>query len=362
MNKTLVILALAAAFAGCQKEAEKFGYTGYDLQETDNLYLTTQAGVTNWLPARLLTVCEQYEITDDEKRLVEAAGVVWSGEPLKEIPAGFGKRDDEPWFVTWVKEVTAFGMKGTSGFISHFDEDRGEWQVGEAFFSTYWKTMDQAQAAAAELEKKIADFNPLKIHRLDAGFLAEYRRMRVIVVCGQRASGDFSCMLQFQDKNRSGCGQWEPIPEQEERVRAAKYMKALKAWRAAAGEVVLKNHAKVGELGKAKNLELFGEEASWFDSGDGSYVCCLSGQFDPKETEPRKFMEEKVAFAARVTGTTAGEIESAGAEGEGAAPTYYSASWKGDLYEVRVDVAASGMWRILCSEVLQEGFELPPRP
>ena len=365
MKNLIIVSVLAAAFAGCQKEAEKFGYIGADLEDEDQLYLTVSPAVTNWLPARVLSVNERYEFSEDEKALVAAAGVVWSGEPLKAIPEGFASRDKEPWFQTWVKTVEAFGRHGTSGFLSHFDEDRGEWEVGETFFSTYWDTMGKAKAALAELEKKLVEgFHPLKIHRIAEGFLAEYRRMRVIAVAGPRANkGDFACMLSFQDKNRAGCGPWEPVADQEERVRTAQYMKALKAWRADAAKVVSANHAKVEELRKVKGLQLFGDDANWFDSGDGSYMCYQSGQFDTTNTAAKAFIEGKVAEVAKATGAAfAGEISGEGPQGEDGSPMYYSAEWKGDLYSIRVDVAASGEWRMICSEVLQPGFELPKRP
>jgi len=361
MKKILVMVALATAFAGCQKEAEKFGYKGADLEETENSYLMTQAGVTNWLPARVLSVREQYELSADEENLIQAAGVVSSGESLKEIPEGFQKREVEPWFVTWVKDTEAFGFKGVSGFLSHFDEDAGVWQVGEVFFSTYWDDFEKATAAASEIEKQIvARYHPLKIHRLSAGFLAEYRRLRVIVMCGPRATGDFACMFTIQDKNRPGCGPWEPISDQQDRINEIKYMKELKIWGEAANKVLLKNHEKVEGLRKSRGLDLFGTEMEWFDSGDGVYAFCKIGEFDPKAISPRTFAEEKVAEVARLTGTVAGEIQLL--EKEDSAPDYFISNWQGELYKLRVDVIATGAWRVICMEVLQLGFELPPRP
>lgn len=364
MKKLIIVAVLASAFVGCQKEAEKFGYKGADLENEEQLYFTANPAVTNWLPARVLSVDEQYEFSDDEKKLVAAAGVVWSGDSLKEIPAGFAKRENEPWFVTWVKEVEAFGKKGTSGFLSHFDEDKGVWVVGETFFSTYWKTPAEAMAAIGDLEKAIvAGFNPLKIHKVPEGFVAEYRRMRVIAVAGPRPNGTFSCMLSFKDKNRAGCGEWEPVPDQEERVKSYKYMKALKAWRAAAGEIVQKNHAKVEELRKAQNLSGLGEEVSWFDSGDGSWMCCQNGQFETEKTDAKSFIAEKSAEMEKAFGVKfEGEPEAIGATDENTPPAYFSANAKSALYEVRVDVAASGEWRVLVTEQLQSGFTLPPHP
>ena len=364
MKNLIIVSVLAAAFAGCQKEAEKFGYKGADLENEEQLYFTASPAITNWLPARVLSVDEQYEFSDDEKQLVEAAGVVRSGDSLEKVPDGFAKRENEPWFVTWVKEVEAFGKKGISGFLSHFDEDKGVWVVGETFFSTYWKTQAEARAAIGDLEKAIAaGFNPLKIHKVPEGFVAEYRRMRVIAVAGPRPDGTFSCMLSFKDKNRAGCGEWEPVSDQEDRVKSYRYMKALKAWRAEAAKVVSANHAKIEELRKAKGLLLFGDDANWFDSGDGSYMCYQSGQFDTTNTAAKTFIEGKVAEVAKATGVAfAGEISGEGPQGEDGSPMYYSAEWKGNLYSIRVDAAASGEWRMICSEVLQPGFELPKRP
>ena len=68
---------MAALFAGCFKnEAERFGYKGTDLADDDKMFFTTGLGVTNWVPARVLSVCEEYPMSPDETALIAAAGVI----------------------------------------------------------------------------------------------------------------------------------------------------------------------------------------------------------------------------------------------------------------------------------------------
>ena len=59
MKKLMMAAAMAALFAGCFKnEAERFGYKGTDLADDDKMFFSTGPGVTNWVPARVLSVCE----------------------------------------------------------------------------------------------------------------------------------------------------------------------------------------------------------------------------------------------------------------------------------------------------------------
>ena len=362
MKRTILLTALALAFAGCRNEAEKLGYRGADTADDDQLYFSVGPTVTNWVPARVLMVSEQYEFSADETALVAAAGVVASGEDLKEIPAGYVKRDVEPWFVSWVRDAECFGKKGVCGFVSHFDEDRGVWQTGETFFSTYWDGGDAARAALADLEREIVEkFHPLKMHRFADCFVAEYRRLRVMALVGQKADGKWSCMLSLQDKNRTGCGPWEPVADQQERVEMVRRAKALKAWRAAKAEVAAKNHAKVEELRQAAKLPAFGEDVRWAETEDGRMMCGMDGQFDAEKVSGEDFFAAKVKEAGELVGQPFGGEPVV--QNVDSNTVMRTATWKGALYEVRVDVATPpGQWRVLCAEVLQPGFAVPPRP
>jgi len=69
MKKLMIVAAAAVLFAGCQKEAEKFGYKGIDLADDDLMFFTTGPTVTNWVPARVLSVCEEYPMSPEETAL-----------------------------------------------------------------------------------------------------------------------------------------------------------------------------------------------------------------------------------------------------------------------------------------------------
>ena len=89
MKKLMIVAAAAVLFAGCQKEAEKFGYKGIDLADDDLMFFTTGPTVTNWVPARVLSVCEEYPMSPEETALVAAAGVIVPSEPLEKVPEGY---------------------------------------------------------------------------------------------------------------------------------------------------------------------------------------------------------------------------------------------------------------------------------
>jgi hypothetical protein len=88
--------------------------------------------------------------------------------------------------------------------------------------------------ALETMKKTVAEkFAPKKIYDFHNCWVAEYLRMRVMCVVGLKADGSWSCMLNIQDKNRAGCGQWEPVEAQQERLDEYKYRKAVKAWKEA---------------------------------------------------------------------------------------------------------------------------------
>ena len=71
MKQLIFIAAAAAILAGCRKsEAERFGYKGADLHDDDKMFFTTGPTVTNWLPARVLSVCEEYPMSAEEDALI----------------------------------------------------------------------------------------------------------------------------------------------------------------------------------------------------------------------------------------------------------------------------------------------------
>ena len=223
MKLHLLVLSAVAVVAGCSDrekldaESVKLGYVGRDAVEMPQLYVV-HGQVTNWVPARVIRVSEKYEFSASETNLVKALGVIESGAPLKAIPSGYVKREVEPWFTCWVKkDAEAFGRKGTAGFVAHYDPETELWQTGEAFFSTYHKTPEEAMSSLEQTVAGIAKTcAPLKFHTFDGEVVAEFRRLRVIAVVGACAPGKFACMVSVVDKNRPGCGEWVPVDEQQE--------------------------------------------------------------------------------------------------------------------------------------------------
>ena len=387
MKKLVILAAAAALFAGCERnEAKRFGYKGADTDENDKMFFSTGVGVTNWVPARILTVAEEYEMSAGETALIAAAGVIVPSEPLAEIPEGYAKSADEPWFTTWTKKGMQFGKEGVIGFISHYNDDRKVWETGETYFSSYSADEATARASLAELQKTIAaKFNPKKIHLFDDCFIAEYLRLRVMGVVGRKGDGTWSCMLDIQDKAKFGCGQYEPVPQQEERLAEYKFRKAYSAWKIESTKIMAANHEAVEKARKEKGLELFGAEVPGFDAEDGRHVYVRGGQFPvagTNETDRLAVWNEKREILEKATGVTfAGEI---------AKQTYpngfevWGLATSNALYDVRLDMAfppafeeqpkaegaaegeeqakPQGEWRDLCIEKIQEGFAIPPRP
>ena len=73
----MAVAAVAALVAGCgENEAKKFGYKGADLAEEEMMFFSTGPSVTNWVPARVLNVFEDYPISPEESALIKAAGVI----------------------------------------------------------------------------------------------------------------------------------------------------------------------------------------------------------------------------------------------------------------------------------------------
>ena len=392
MKKLMMFAAVAALVAGCAKnEAERFGYKGADIADDDNMFFTTGPTVTNWVPARVLSVCEEYPMSPDEAAIIEAAGIIAPGEPLEKVPEGYVKDSDEPWFAMWRKESENFGRKGVNGFISHWNEDKNVWETSETYFSSYYPDEAGALAALAETRKIIAEkFSPKRFHDFDKCWIAEYLRLRVMCLVGQKPDGTWSCMLDINDKCRPGCGQWEPVEAQAERLAEYKYRKAMVAWKAEKAKVLEANHAAVEKIRTEKGLALL-DGAREFESEDGRKAYIRVGTCDAAAvTNKVEFWKEKSAALAAATGVAFdGEPTT---EDVPSGYTIMGATASNDIYDVRLDIAfpppaevgeesdksaekAEGdnadeepaqkppvEWRELCFEKMQPGLAIPPRP
>ena len=160
LSRLAPIAAAALSIAGYgmanaePSEAESFGYFGRDLVDATNMtYIVLSPSVTNYVPERVITVMEQYKLSDGEKGALAAAGVLMPGASVKVFPAGYKKESSEPWFTVWTKPTESFGFKGVAGVLSHFDEDAGKWETSETYFSSYWKTRGEAMVAFRKLRE-----------------------------------------------------------------------------------------------------------------------------------------------------------------------------------------------------------------
>lgn len=287
MKRVLFAAALLGALVGCKQEAERFGYKGSDLAEAEMDFFSTGPGVTNWVPARVLNVYEKYEFTEDENRLVSAAGVVSPNDTLDAIPEGYVAAVTEPWFTTFEKKCENLGFAGKSVFIGHRGDD-GKWRTAESSFSSYWPTKDEALAAMAKMRAKLeAEFGPKKFYDFADCFAAEYVRLRVLVIVGQKADGTWACMLGIQDKCRTGCGSWLPVEEQQARVDRENYRKAMAVWQAKQEEALLANHAIVEKLRQEKGIAGFEatDGRAWTMSDDGRYARVATGSQEIAEAD-----------------------------------------------------------------------------
>ena len=377
MNKIIAVMSFAAVIAGCScdpepTEAERFGYKGRDLENQDEkMFFSTGPGVTNWVPSRVLMVSERYDFTSNELALVSAAGVITPAESFEKLPDGFTAMSREPWFTTWAKDTEAFGKKGSAGFISHYNDAKRLWETGEAYFSTYYGSESEAVKALAELEPEVSKFGPMKFHRFDNCWVAEFLRLRVMGLCGQRADGTWTCMLSVNDKCNSGCGPWEPVEAQQERVDEIAFRAEVKAWREVVDRRSMENHAAVTNKAASAGLPLFGEEAVPQAAGDGRMLYVVGGLISTSNTVGAAVWEAKIAELTRASGVTFGEREAVSND----VYEIWTANGSNDLFTVRLDMAfpvpatndvagaeRGGQWRGLCFENIQPGFEPPPAP
>ena len=386
MKKTMIAAAMVALLAGCgENEAKKFGYKGVDLSDDGKMFFTTGLAVTNWVPARVLSVSEEYPMSPEETAVIAAAGVITPSDSFEKVPDGYAKASEEPWFVTWTKESENFGRKGVNGFISHWDEDKKVWETSETYFSSYYSDEASALAALAETRKAFAEkYSPKRFHDFDKCWIAEYLRLRVMCLVGQKPDGTWSCMLDINDKCRPGCGQWEPVEQQAERLADYKYRKAMAAWKAEKGKVLAENHAAVEKIRLEKGLSLLGEGVREFDSEDGRKAYIRVGTCDAASVANKvEFWKEKAAALAAATGVVfEGEPTS---EADPSGYVVMGALATNVIYDVRLDMAFPPMaaapegekpenaegepapkppveWRELCFEKMLPGFAIPPRP
>lgn len=369
-------LAAGLLVAGCgrKSEAEKLGYRGADVSDVQSYY-TVDGVTTNWVPMRLFEVVEDYAISTNEAALVAALDMAFPGAKLKELPAGYAADEEGAWLTAWKKPAEHFGAKGAKGFYSHYDEESGVHETGEAYFSSYWKTREEALAAAADLKEKIsAAFGPLKVHALADGWIAEYLRLRVMCVAGTKPDGTWCCMLTLADKANAGCGPWESAEAQRERKAEYLYERALRAWDAAVRDVREKNRAACAEALKAKGLPGL-EGASWSACEDGSHVFVQTGFYDGTNTVDGLW-REKGALLKKAYGLELPEKAEAQEVGGGFC-IFFGAATNDTPYEARVDIAAPpesaapeagadeaprGQWRLIVREKLLPGHALPQRP
>ncbi|MGN0855253.1 MAG: hypothetical protein ACI4R9_07025 [Kiritimatiellia bacterium] len=372
---------------GCgDNEAERFGYKGLDLEAADPMFFSTGPTVTNWVPARVLSVCETYDLSEGEQKLIAAAGVIAPGDEFAEIPAGYTKQDDEPWYTTWTRPTKAFGLEGVVGFLSHYDEDRKVWTTSEGYFSSYWESEAGALAALAKLQGILREgYGVKKFYPFDKCWVAEYVRLRVMAVVGQKADGRWSCMLDIQDKNRPGCGAWEPIAEQQERRNHYVYTKALRAWKAEVREMLKQNHGRVEKSLEAAGLTgLGGAATDWqmTERAPDNLPCLarlLGGVWTNsfEEAWSERLAQIQTSLGLAPTGANTEQTYENGVR-------VRSVQMQDTRYDVRLDVAQlpesgestegetapaaepsarpKGEWRVICFERLQPGFVLPVRP
>lgn len=397
MKMTGGVLALAAATAatmwmcGCTSEAERFGYTGEDLvDQASSLYLVTPNAVTNWVPERVLSVVERYDLTADEESVVKAAGVPMPGATLKAMPEGYAKEQDEPWFAWWTHQTKAFGFSGVAGVLTHYDEDAAAYETGLCYFSSYWKTREEAEAALASLRAQLeAGYRVKKFHAIESGWIAEYVRLLVMGVVGQKADGSWSCMLNLRDKCNPGCGVWEPVEDQQERRDQYEYAKAMKVWKEKMIASQTANSQLIAEEVKKRGLLGLPETAERVENGNGSYMHVMRGEIPVTEEPADANVLFDSQWAAKLTELEKhlGVKPQGGAQDENVPEQgrFRVQILAGDLYEARLDMARlvlpapeadaeqpseeapakvvpPVLWRVLVLERIQPGVEVPERP
>ncbi|MBO4447887.1 MAG: hypothetical protein J5807_00180 [Kiritimatiellae bacterium] len=363
-------LAVVLVLAGCgDREGRRFGYKGADLDSDEKMYFAL-GPVTNWLPARvLMTVERDYPVGEREKSLLAGLGVIAPGESFKEMPAGYVRRDIEPWFDTYVKEADALGFKGYVGAILHFDIDAKLYRVGESFFSVYVDGEAAAKDASKRLrEGLVAKCNPLKTYDFAGSWVAEYLRYVVICAVGQRADGHWTAMLSVRDKLVDPSLSWVPVDEQKEILADDRHARKITVWLRENAEAMAKNHEVVMAKAKERSLQLFGD-APWSQAGEGPYVCEGEGGFEGAIENVEEFAAARFSeIAAKCGASFSGEVK---AEDLGDGVKGCSLMAETDLFtvvfggEFGVPKEAGGVvsrWRYCCEEKRQNEVVFPAKP
>lgn len=378
MNKLIVgMLGAALLVSGCSREseAEKLGYRGHDISEAQ-FFFTIDGVTTNWAPVRLFEVNEEYAISTNETALLEALAVGLPGLTVEKIPEGYTLDEEGAWTAAWKKNAEHLGVKGTKGFYSHFNEDTKKYETGEIYFSSYWKTREEALAALTALKTKIAaEFGPLKVHDFADSWIAEYLRLRVLCVVGPKADGSWSCMLTLADKANMNTLTWEPAKIQEARKSEYLFAKAMRAWRAAVKEVCQKNRAACAAALSARGLKGL-EDVMWDERDDGSRIFYKVENWDETNTVEQIWAEQrgllKAAYGLELP-------EKPNVMDGGYGYRIYSGFATNDTpYEAAVDIALPSamtnveeaveivmpprQWRLVVHEKMLPGNVLPARP
>lgn len=384
MNLLSGALCLAVVICGCDKgpsEAELFGYKGEDLNEEEQHYFLTGSGETNYVPARVLNVYESYELTSNELAVIAAAGVIAPGQSLSKIPDGYEVQEKGPWFTIWTKKAENLGFKGVNGFISHFNEDKKVWETSETYFSSYWDSKEAAEKALSAVKEAIRGYGAKKFHDFSDSWIAEYVRLRVMGVVGQKPDGKWSCMLDIQDKCLVGCGQWESEKDQQERLNHYVYAKEKKIWKATVEKMIADNHSKVAARRVKEGLGELKGYSDWVLGDDSRYITFKSGEFQStNDVQAVSLWQEIDKEIASTTGIDLGEKPKMQKVND--IYNVISQTKMNDLYTVRIDIAIpdvkitaemppeqiealknmSGQWRIVIIENMLDGMKLPPKP
>ena len=397
-------MGVAVAMAGCNMkeptEAEKFGYKGQDIENSESKnFIVISPAVTNWVPERVLSVVEKYDYSEAEKKLIKDFGVLVPSVSYKTFPDGYQRDSSEPWFVYWVKKpAEGFGISGVAGVLSHFDEDLGEWQTSGTYFSSYWKSEQDARAALDSIKEKIAaGYSVKKFHPIANGWVAEYLRLCVMGVVGQKADGTWACMLDFRDKCNYGCGPWESLSDQQERLNRYVFQKEMKAWRKALSDILEKNHeavqAKMAERGKSGFADV--SRSSQREDYRYEYTKIVEMENLPQTNDLAVVMasvwSSKLDEVSKVLG---GAFEGEAVEDFNSDFCVKTAQWSTDLYDIRLDVVVGktvsgsltaedaaaqapvegealekepkfdvvGRWRVVFCEKLITGEKIPAKP
>ena len=398
MKKVFYALGVAAAVAGCSckepTEAEKLGYKGQDILNSDSRnFIVTSPAVTNWVPERVLSVIEKYEFTEAEKRLVKDFGVLMPSESYKTMPEGYVRDSSEPWFTYWVKKpVEGFSLSGVAGVLSHYNEDAGEWQTSGTYFSSYWPTEEEARAKLDGIKAKIAaEYGVKMFHPIATGWVAEYLRLCVMGVVGQKADGTWACMLDFRDKCNYGCGPWESVSDQQERLDRYVYQKEMKAWRKNLVAILENNRkavaAKMAESGRTGFAAASGPTQREDYRFEYSVLADFEGlsQTNDLKAVMASVWDAKLAEVAKALGGTFEGEDSGDESGDFFVKT---AQWSTDLHDIRLDVVVGrqmvkdeaseeapvaegasepqfenvGRWRVVFCEKLITGEKIPEKP